>query len=65
MKVKIAKENLLQGIMTVQNIVSSRATLPILSNMLLDTRRDIIKLNTTDLDIGISCELPVETIEEG
>jgi len=65
MKVKIAKESLLQGIMTVQNIVSSRATLPILSNMLLDTRRDIIKLNTTDLDIGISCELPVETIEEG
>lgn len=65
MKIKISKENLLQGIQTVQNIVSSKATLPILSNMLLETRKDYIKLNTTDLDIGISCELPVETIEEG
>jgi DNA polymerase-3 subunit beta len=65
MKVKISKENLLQGIQTVQNVVSSKATLPILSNMLIETRRDFIKLNTTDLDIGISCELPVETIEEG
>jgi DNA polymerase-3 subunit beta len=65
MKIKISKESLLQGIQTVQNIVSSKATLPILSNMLLETRKDYIKLNTTDLDIGISCELPVETIEEG
>lgn len=65
MKIKIAKETLLQGIQTVQNIVSTKATLPILSNMLIETRRDIVKLNTTDLDIGISCELPVETIEEG
>lgn len=65
MKIKISKEILLQGIHTVQNIVSSKATLPILSNMLIETRRDILKLNTTDLDIGISCELPVETIEEG
>lgn len=65
MKIKISKENLLQGIQTVQNIVSAKATLPILSNMLIETRRDIVKLNTTDLDIGISCELPVETREEG
>lgn len=65
MKIKISKENLIQGIQIVQNIVSSKATLPILSNMLIETRRDIVRLNTTDLDIGISCELPVETIEEG
>lgn len=65
MKIKIAKETLIEGIQTVQNIVSSKATLPILSNMLIETRREVIKLNTTDLDIGISCELPVETIEEG
>ncbi len=65
MKIKIAKETLIEGIQTVQNIVSSKATLPILSNMLIETRREVVKLNTTDLDIGISCELPVETIEEG
>ncbi len=65
MKIKLSKDNLLEGIQTVQNVVSSKATLPILSNMLLETRTNVIKLNTTDLDIGISCEIPVDTIEEG
>jgi len=56
---------MLAGIQVVQNIVSSKSTLPILSNMLLETRGQMVKLNTTDLYIGISCELPVEIIEEG
>lgn len=65
MKIKVSQENLLEGIQIVQNIVSSRATLPILSNMLIETRGNKMKLNTTDLDIGISCEIPVENLEEG
>ncbi len=65
MKLKIDKDTLLDGIHVVQNIVSSKTTLPILSNMLLETSGKTLKLNTTDLDIGISCEIPVETIEEG
>jgi len=65
MKIKMTKENLLNGIQTVQNIVSTKATLPILSNMLMETYSNGVKLNTTDLDIGISCELPVDTIEQG
>ncbi len=65
MKIKTTKEELLSGIQTVQNIVSQKATLPILSNMLVETKKDTIKLNTTDLDIGISCEIPVNIYEEG
>ena len=65
MKVKIDKDTLIKGIQIVQNVVSTKATLPILSNMLVETKRNLIRLNTTDLDIGISCELPVETLEEG
>ncbi|MCR4336776.1 MAG: DNA polymerase III subunit beta [Candidatus Omnitrophica bacterium] len=65
MKIKITKESLLEGIQIVQNVVSTKATLPILSNILLETQAGKIKLNTTDLDIGISCEFPVEVIEEG
>jgi len=65
MKIRVAQESLLEGIQIVQNIVSSRATLPILSNMLLETRGNKLRLNTTDLDIGISCEIPVESLEEG
>ncbi len=65
MKIRIEKDLLLKGIHTVQNVVSPKATLPILSNMLIETRRNIVKFNTTDLDIGISCEIPVDNLEEG
>ena len=65
MKFKASKENLLHGIQTVQNVVSTKVTLPILSNILAETKDNKLKLNATDLDIGISCEIPVETIEEG
>ena len=66
MKIKILKENLLIGIQKVQNVVSSKATLPILSNVLLETQKNnTLKLVATDLDIGISCEIPVEIVEEG
>jgi len=65
MKFKIQKDILVAGIQTVQNVASSKTTLPILSNILLEVKGDILKLNATDLDIGISCEIPVETLEEG
>jgi DNA polymerase-3 subunit beta len=65
MKIKIYKENLQNGIQKVTNIVASKVTLPILSNILTETHNNKLKINATDLDIGISCEIPVETIEEG
>ncbi len=65
MKIKSNKEELQAAIATVSNIVSPKTTLPILSNMLLETHNSALKLNTTDLDIGISCELPVHVYEQG
>ena len=65
MKIKLNKDELQQAIGVVQNIVSPKATLPILSNMLLETKDDLLKMNTTDLDIGISCEYPVHVFEQG
>ena len=65
MKVKILKDDLLNGIQIVQNVVSPKATLPILSNMLIETKKQTLRLNTTDLDIGISCEIPVNIVEDG
>lgn len=65
MKIKTSKDELLNGIQVVQNVVSQKAALPILSNILIEAQHNILKLNGTDLDIGISCEIPVETLEEG
>lgn len=65
MKIKVNKEELQGAIATVSNIVSSKATLPILSNILLETTEAGLKMNATDLDIGISCEFPVNVFEQG
>ena len=65
MKVKISRDALFSSIQIVQNIVSPRATLAILSNLLIETKGTMLKFNTTDLDIGISCEVPVNILEEG
>ncbi|MFH1360757.1 MAG: DNA polymerase III subunit beta [Candidatus Omnitrophota bacterium] len=65
MKVTLTKDDLLMGIQATQNIVSSKSTLPILSNILLETKSDKLRMNSTDLDIGISCEIPVNVLEEG
>src|ERR1700732_1890008 len=62
MKFSVSKDKLLEGLSTVQNVVSTRTTLPILSNVLLQARDREIRLTTTDLDVGIrgSVEAQVE-----
>lgn len=65
MKFKANKSILLNGIQTVQNIITTKSALPILSNILIETQQDKIRLTATDLDIGISCVVPVEIQEPG
>src|ERR1700758_4789356 len=62
MKFSVSKDKLLEGLSTVQNVVSTRTTLPILSNVLLQASDGKIRLTTTDLDVGIrrSVEAQVE-----
>jgi len=65
MKIRATKDILLNGIQKVQNIISTRATLPILSNILLEAQQNKLKLIATDLDIGITCTIPINTQEPG
>ncbi|MCM8797050.1 MAG: DNA polymerase III subunit beta [Candidatus Omnitrophica bacterium] len=65
MKVVAEKNVLLNGIQVVHNIITSKSALPILSNILLETQQNKLKLTATDLDVGISCVIPVETQEQG
>lgn len=54
MKFRISKEELLKAITTVSKGMSSRATLPILSGILLETTEDgKLVFQTTDLEISI------------
>lgn len=55
MKLSISKEQLNSGLQAVQNIVGSRTTLPILSNVLIQAGESLVELTATDLDVTISC----------
>lgn len=57
MKLSIAKEQILQGLQAVQNVVGSRTTLPILSNVLLRAEGNRLDLTATDLDVTVSCSV--------
>ena len=65
MKVQIDKLVLLGGLQTVQNVIIAKASLPILSNVLLETQEGQLRLTATDLDIGITCLVPVDIQEAG
>lgn len=63
MKITVTKEQLLNGLQAVQNVVSSRTTLPVLSNVLLRAEGEQLELTATDLDVTIvsSVSSSVET----
>lgn len=65
MKIICDKEELLRGVQIVQTVVSPRSTLPILSNFLCETEGDKIKLSSTDLEVGVSCFIKGEIVQEG
>jgi DNA polymerase-3 subunit beta len=65
MKFKAQKTILMSGIQTVQNVISAKSALPILSNILIESQQDGLRLTATDLDIGISCVIPVDIQEAG
>lgn len=48
-----------------QNVVSQKPTMPILSNVLLELKNGILKMTATDLTVAIRCETEVKMIEEG
>ena len=60
MKFEGDREILLKGITTIQNAISTRSTLPILSNILLETTKKGLTITGTDLDIGIITTVPIK-----
>ncbi|MEA2622419.1 MAG: polymerase subunit beta [Chloroflexota bacterium] len=59
------QENLARGLSVVSRAVSSRSTLPVLSNVLLRTEDAGLKLTATNLEIGITSWVPGKIDEEG
>jgi len=65
MNLTIAKEQLMNGLQSVQNVVSTRTTLPILSNVLVRASEGKVELTATDLDVTISCSVEAQVAKPG
>lgn len=65
MNLTIAKDQLLAGLQSVQNVVSTRTTLPILSNVLLKAEGNRLELTATDLDVTIMCAVEATVKKAG
>jgi DNA polymerase-3 subunit beta len=66
MRLTIERSALLKALNHVQSVVERRNTIPILSNVLIETAGGGgIEMAATDLDVGLRCRLPAEVRKPG
>lgn len=65
MRVSVLQENLAKGLAIVGRAVATRSTLPVLSNILLETDQSQLKLSAMNMEIGINCWIGAMIEEEG
>jgi len=65
MKISCLQENLAKGLATVGRAVAARSTLPVLSNILLESDEGRLRLAATNLEVGINCWIGARVEEEG
>jgi len=64
-KLSCLQENLAKGISIVSRVVSTRAVLPVLSNILMTTDEGRLKLAATDLSTSVTCWIGAKVEEDG
>ena len=65
MKFTCMQKKFLEAILTVQNAVSGRSSMPILEGILIETKKDVLKLVGTDLELGIEHHMEANILQEG
>jgi DNA polymerase-3 subunit beta len=65
MKFSVAKEDLVQAISKLQNVVAVRPALPLLANFMIEAKGSELIFTATDLTVGIRCIVPAQVEEEG
>ncbi len=65
MRFTIAREKLQDGLSAVIATVPAKTTLPVLSNILLETNERGIRLSGTDLDMAVSTEVTADVESQG
>jgi DNA polymerase-3 subunit beta len=65
MEFAVSKSDLVKELGLTQGVVEKKTTIPILSNILVETDGDKVWLTATDLELGIKCACPARVKKEG
>ena len=65
MNLTVAKDQIINGLQAVQNVVGVRTTLPILSNVLIRAEGDRLEFTATDLDVTVACAVEAKIKKGG
>ena len=65
MNISITKDQIIAGLQAVQNVVSTRTTLPILSNVLIRAEGSHVEFTATDLDVTVACKVEAKVTKPG
>lgn len=65
MEFSVSKSDLVRELGLTQGVVEKKTTIPILSNILVETDHDQVWLTATDLELGIRCACPARIKREG
>ncbi len=65
MRISTLQENLKQGLSLVGHLAGKNVNLPILNNILFEAKDGVIRLISTNLEIGITCQIRGKVEEEG
>jgi DNA polymerase III subunit beta len=64
-RVSCSQENLAKGLSIVSRAVSTRSTMPVLGNILLEAKQNQLRLAATNREIGINCWIGAKVEDEG
>lgn len=65
MKASVSQQQLARGLGLVSRAVTPRNTLPVLANVLVASDEGRLRLSATNLELGISCWIGAQIVEEG
>ena len=65
MKVTLIQENLAKALQHINKAVSNRPNIPVLANVLIEAQKGMLKLSSTNLEMGISMWIGANIADEG
>jgi DNA polymerase III subunit beta len=65
MKITCTQENLSQGLLTTSHVATKSVNLPILSNVLIQARKNTITISATNLEMGVINSVRGKIEEDG